>query len=94
MVSVGTDFQSINDKEIIAIANEQGRIIVTFDSDFGELIFKQGVKCSTGVIYFRIPKFRPEEPANLILYRLDKMKTVFESTFTVLTRKAMRQRPL
>lgn len=88
------NFPSIDDEETIAIANQAGRIIVTFDSDFGELIYKHGVKCSTGVIYFRIHKFLPDEPANLILYRHEKMKTVFEKSFIVLTRKTIRQRLL
>lgn len=94
LVSVGIDFQSIEDTDIIALANKERRIIVTCDSDFGELIFKRGVRCKTGVIFFRIRRFEPDEPANIILYRLNEMKTVFEGTFTVLTRKTIRQRNL
>jgi len=94
VVSIATDFQSIEDIDIIALANQEGRIIVSFDSDFGELIFNQGVHCKTGVIYFRIHKFEPDEPANIILYRLNEMATVFEGSFTVLTRTTIRQREL
>lgn len=93
VVSIGIDFQSISDINIIALANEEGRTIVTCDSDFGELIFKRGVRCDTGVIYFRIKKFEPDEPAKIILFRLNE-KAVFEGTFTVLTRKTIRQRNL
>jgi predicted nuclease of predicted toxin-antitoxin system len=94
LVCVGIDFQSIADIDIIALANKEHRIIVTCDSDFGELIFKRGVRCNTGVIYFRIKRFEPDEPANIILYRLNEMKTAFEGAFTVLTRKTIRQRNL
>jgi len=30
------------DTEILALASEQGRVLVTLDKDFGELIFLQG----------------------------------------------------
>ncbi|MFM9903728.1 MAG: DUF5615 family PIN-like protein [Pyrinomonadaceae bacterium] len=94
VVSIAADFQSIEDIDIIALANRQGRIIVSCDSDFGELIFNQGVRCETGVIYFRLHKFEPDEPANIILFRLSEMETVFEGSFTVLTRTTIRQRKL
>lgn len=94
VVSIARDFQSIEDIEIIALANREGRIIVSCDSDFGELIFNQGIRCETGVIYFRIHKFTPEEPANIILHRLNEMETVFDGSFTVLTRTTIRQREL
>ena len=94
VVSIGIDFQSVSDKEIIEIANLEKRYIVTCDSDFGELIFKDGVYCKKGVIYFRIKKFTPEEPANIILSRLDKNQNIFDGQFTVLTRITIRQKPL
>ena len=40
----------IPDEEVINIAIESDRIILTFDSDIGELVFKFGYK-PTGVIY-------------------------------------------
>jgi len=94
VVSIATDFQAIEDIDIITLANQEGRIIVSCDSDFGELIFNQGVRCETGIIYLRIHKFEPAEPANIILYRLNEMETFFEGSFTVLTRTTLRQRKL
>lgn len=52
VVSVATDFQSIEDIDIIARANRQQRIIVTCDSDFGELIFNQGLVVRLGLFIF------------------------------------------
>ena len=94
VVEIAEYFHSTADVDIVAIANLEGRIIVTCDSDFGELIFKHGVKCETGVIYLRLGKFKPDEPAKLILFRLNEMNTVFEGSFTVLTRETIRQREL
>jgi len=32
---------SINDEEVIRFANDEGRILITNDKDFGELVFRQ-----------------------------------------------------
>lgn len=32
---------SINDEEVIRLANDEGRILITNDKDFGELVFHQ-----------------------------------------------------
>ena len=44
---------SLKDTEILKIAVEKGFIVLTFDKDFGELIFKEG-KVHTGVIFLRL----------------------------------------
>lgn len=41
-----------SDQELLTIAQNTGRIFITRDRDFGELIFLK--KCSVGVIYLRI----------------------------------------
>jgi predicted nuclease of predicted toxin-antitoxin system len=42
------------DEDVLAIAREEGLILMVADRDFGELIFHQGV-AHTGVIFFRLP---------------------------------------
>lgn len=48
---IGTDFSGILDSEVMQIAMDQKRTILTFDRDYGELIFKKGFKPEMGVIY-------------------------------------------
>ena len=36
---VGVEFEGITDQEVMQIAIREGRTIVTFDRDYGELIF-------------------------------------------------------
>jgi len=48
---------SINDEEVIRLANNEGRILITNDKDFGELVFHQskiilGVLLIRGTIFF------------------------------------------
>ncbi len=51
--SIGVDDPSISDKEVMNIAIKEDRTIITYDSHYGELIFKHGYKPSAGVIFIR-----------------------------------------
>ena len=51
--AIGIDNPGITDKQVMAIAINEQRTIITFDRDYGELIFKFGYKPETGVIYLR-----------------------------------------
>ena len=50
-----TDMAGSSDTEILARAQAEQRIVVTFDKDFGELAFRSGLPASSGIILFRIP---------------------------------------
>ena len=47
------------DEDIVTISIAQDRVILTFDSDFGELIFKLNYQ-PTGVVFFRWRRFKPK----------------------------------
>lgn len=66
IVAVGLLFPSISDKEVIEFAEKEQRTILTFDRDYGELIFKYGNKPQQGVIYLRIKNYDSEEPGKII----------------------------
>jgi predicted nuclease of predicted toxin-antitoxin system len=42
------------DISVLARALNEDRLLITFDKDFGELVFRRGAKASRGVILFRI----------------------------------------
>jgi predicted nuclease of predicted toxin-antitoxin system len=81
------------DDEILARANREKRIIVTFDRDYGELIYKLKMPAPAGVIYLRFHPSTPTEPAECILALLSK-SIQFEKKFTVVERDGLRKRPL
>jgi len=54
VVWVRTDTPGSSDIEILARAQRENRIVVTFDKDFGELAFRSGLPASSGIILFRI----------------------------------------
>src|SRR5579864_7900450 len=53
VISVIDISPGITDPEVLHIANEQDRILITLDKDFGELVFKEGL-IHSGVILLRI----------------------------------------
>jgi predicted nuclease of predicted toxin-antitoxin system len=44
----------LDDRTVLQRAVAEGRVLITNDRDFGELIFKEQLQ-HTGVIYFRLP---------------------------------------
>ena len=50
---------SLPDEQVLAIAQEEQRVLVTEDRDFGELVFRHH-SLHPGVIYLRLPPMEPE----------------------------------
>jgi predicted nuclease of predicted toxin-antitoxin system len=44
----------IADEEVLKLARDDRRVLLTEDTDFGELVFAEGLR-SSGVILFRFP---------------------------------------
>ncbi len=88
---IGASNVGITDEEVIQLSIDEGRIVTTFDSDFGELIFKKSM-LSVGVIYFRWKEFKPREPGEYLHQLLQESKIEFEGYLTVISRRQIRQR--
>ena len=84
---------SIEDFGVVEFAINERRIILTFDIDFGTLIFKDGYR-PIGVIYFRLPHFHPEAPAQILLNLQETSFHPFEFHFTVISDDGIRQRTI
>jgi predicted nuclease of predicted toxin-antitoxin system len=67
ILSIGMDNPSILDNEIMMIAINEERTILTFDRDYGELIFRFNYKPKMGVIYLRLDEYSPEEPGVIVV---------------------------
>jgi len=51
---IRTDSPGISDIEVLERAQRENRIVVTFDKDFGELVFRLRLPALSGIILFRI----------------------------------------
>jgi predicted nuclease of predicted toxin-antitoxin system len=92
IMSVGDEFAGILDSEVIDFATKEHRIILTFDRDYGELIFKRGYRPSAGVIYLRWEIFQPEEPGKYLIELFSTKNILYENTLTVVSDDNIRQR--
>jgi predicted nuclease of predicted toxin-antitoxin system len=92
IVSIGMDNPSIKDDEIMEIASKEERIILTFDRDYGELIFKHNYKPEKGVIYLRLSEYEPELPGHIIEEILLDKEIDVKSALTVVDKNGYRQR--
>jgi predicted nuclease of predicted toxin-antitoxin system len=79
---------SISDEVVLETANLENRILLTFDSDFGELIFRRKLK-TRGIILL---KFTPKSYQHVteIIMNLLASQTKIEGHFLLVTEKRIR----
>ncbi len=58
--SIAESCPGISHDEVITVAGDQGRVLLTFDKDFGELVSQRGLPAVSGVVLFRITPESPE----------------------------------
>ncbi len=91
VTAIGYDYPpSLKDQAVLAIANNEKRILITNDRDFGELIFRQQLS-HQGVIFFRLKKASIQAKCN----RLQKVLNQYADQlqyFLVVTVKGIRIR--
>lgn len=92
IIAVGDENFGITDKEVMELAIKENRTIITYDSDYGELIFKYGYKPEAGVIYIRILPSDPLEAGKLTEQLITESKVDIERTLTVLDSNSIRQK--
>ena len=81
------------DEEVLALSISTHRTLLTFDKDFGELAYRQGLPSDCGVVLFRIT---PQSPDTIAAFALAAIRTQpsWEGLFSVVTGDKIRMRPL
>jgi predicted nuclease of predicted toxin-antitoxin system len=83
----------LRDFDVLRMAVAERRWLLTFDRDYGELIFARGMPIPPAVIYFRLASYRPEDPgrllADLLIGELEML-----GQFVVVEDHGLRKRPL
>lgn len=80
------------DSEVLQRAAAEARVILTFDRDYGELIYRYRLPVPAGVVYFRYDPLSPKEPAEHLIRLLTVVDLLHK--YTVVERDRIRQRPL
>lgn len=94
VLCVARESPGVTDRSVLARARAERRLLVTFDRDFGELIFARGVPGVPGVIFLRFAPRSPTEPAELLAGIAARPGLTFDGRFTMVDRDHVRQRQL
>jgi len=90
--SIQEDFPGISGEEVIKIAIKNNQIILTFDRDYGEIIFKYAINNPPAVVFFREKGNAPESAALSLIRLLTDTNLTLSGVFTVVENKSVRQR--
>jgi len=89
---VRADAPGSPDTQVISRAQAEGRLLLTFDKDFGELVFRSRWRVS-GVILLRISAPSASHVARVAVATLDS-RTDWEGYFSVIEDRRIRMTPL
>ena len=89
MISVYDEIGGADDKEVIRKANEQNRILITNDKDFGELVFREK-KQHKGVVLLRLEDERAANKIAVLKHLLEKYEKSLPGDFIVVTETTVR----
>jgi predicted nuclease of predicted toxin-antitoxin system len=90
---VRTDAPGSSDEDILAQAQTEGRVLMTFDKDFGELAFRKGLPASSGVILVRAGTSGSAQATALVLAAL-RTRSDWEGHFSVVEADRIRMTAL
>lgn len=94
VLSVSEKFSGISDEAVLQKAVDENLIILTFDRDYGELIFKYQKTKPPAVVYFRTKGQTPNDAGKILLEKLKNEQISLENNFTVIEATGIRQRKL
>ena len=87
------DARGSNDEQVLARAQIEERILITFDKDFGELAFRSKLPATSGVILFRISAPSSQHVAQVAV-QVIAIRTDWAGHFSVIEDKRIRMTPL
>jgi predicted nuclease of predicted toxin-antitoxin system len=94
VVSIIQEAPGSKDEDILKWAYTERLIILTFDRDYGELIYRRQDLTPAGVVYFRFGPATPSEPAEILINIMDRADLSVIGKFTIVERGRVRQRAL
>src|SRR5262249_41782991 len=89
---VRTDAPGSLDRDVLARAQQEGRILLTFDKDFGELAWRARLPAACGVVLFRFSVPSPADVGRVITQILDS-RPDWAGHFSVVQADRIRMRP-
>lgn len=92
VLAVAETMPQANDSDILVRAASEGRILVTNDKDFGDLVFRSG-QAHQGVVLLRLHDESPATRVRVVKSLLQQHAHRLAGHFTVATEAGVRIRP-
>jgi predicted nuclease of predicted toxin-antitoxin system len=90
IIPVAEKFAGSSDEKILELSSRNKWVIITFDKDFGELIYKQKSSKPYGIILLRVTPKSPEYILQLLKWLLLQGNISFEGNFVVVNKDKVR----
>ena len=91
--SVVKDLRGAKDKDILKVAFQEKRIVLTLDKDFCDLVFRDSLPCR-GIILLRLNSHLPDSINRILDLFLSSNKEDLQNKFVVLTESSARIREI
>ena len=91
--SVLENHRGVPDLQVLQLAHQSGKIVITEDSDFGEWVFAHGAK-TAGVIFLRYSRSEREQIQTSLVNILENPSKDLEGHFVTVTNRKIRIRSL
>lgn len=93
VLAIAEAHRGISDQEVLNLAVAQNRWVVTFDRDYGDLIFARKSAPPPALFLLRLRSYRPEDPGYLLIDLLQAPEQLAEQ-FVVIQEDSIRRRPM
>ncbi|MDH5367971.1 MAG: DUF5615 family PIN-like protein [Cyclobacteriaceae bacterium] len=84
---------SITDSEVLEISRNEQALLITLDTDFGELVYRLK-EATFGVLLFRVSGLSKKEKKQIIENVLRDHSNEMEGSFSVVTKNSIRIRKM
>ena len=91
VVTIADAAPGASDRAVLALARTQSRALLSFDADFGDLLFRHAEPAPPALLLFRLHPIVLDELRDLALAALSGD---FIGQFVVVSREGLRSRPL
>lgn len=81
------------DSELLRMADSDGRIFITNDLDFGEIVYREGL-VAHGILLLRLRQAGQEDRLQLIQAHWPQIEARLAGNFVVMSDRKLRVRPL
>lgn len=94
VLAISESLPGADDRTVLERAVAEQRVLLTFDRDYGELIFRRSLPVPPGVVYLRLVPQTPSEAGEVVLALLAQEELELTRRYTVIDPPRVRQRPL